>query len=159
MQIAIERAQPADAPILTEMAGQLLHEIMAAIGDAAFGFDPRATETRAREWVTDGKTLAWLARRGAAGEVLGFAALYEGYALYAEGAFGTISELFVRPAYRSQGVGAALVEAVKRCAISRRWTRLEVTTPPLPQFDRACAFYERHGFGISGGRKMKVTVR
>ena len=40
---------------------------------------------------------------------------------------------------------------------SRGWTRLEVTTPPLPQFDRTLAFYEREGFAISGGCKLKIS--
>ena len=158
MLIAIEQARPADAPIIAELAGELLYEIMAATGDRVFGVDCAATAQRARAWLADGTSLMWLARHGASGDCLGFVALYEGYALYAEGAFGTISELFVRPAYRSQGVGAALLKEVTGCAISRKWTRVEVTTPPLPQFERALAFYERHGFAISGGRKMKVTV-
>jgi hypothetical protein len=28
----------------------------------------------------------------------------------------------------------------------------------LPQFDRTLAFYEREGFAISGGRKLKVSL-
>jgi hypothetical protein len=35
---------------------------------------------------------------------------------------------------------------------------LEVTTPPLPQFDIALAFYERESFEITGGRKLKVLL-
>ncbi|MDE3036761.1 MAG: GNAT family N-acetyltransferase, partial [Nitrospirota bacterium] len=99
-----------------------------------------------------------LARAAAGGAVLGFLALYESYALYAEGAFGTIPELFVRPASRSCGVGRALLAEAKRIGQSRGWTRLEVTTPPLPQFDRTLAFYRQQGFCISGGRKLKVDL-
>jgi hypothetical protein len=80
MAIRIDPAKLADAAVIATMVGELLHEIMAAIGEPAFGFDPN-------------------------------------------------------------------------------WTRLEVTTPPLPQFDRALAFYQRGGFGISGVRKMKVDLR
>jgi len=86
-----------------------------------------------------------------------FIALYESYALYAEGAFATIPELYVRPAYRANGLGLRLVQA-KSFGASRGWTRLEVTTPPLPQFDRTLAFYEREGFAISGGRKLKIAL-
>ena len=35
---------------------------------------------------------------------------------------------------------------------------LEVTTPPLPQFDKTLAFYEREAFAITGGRKLKVVL-
>ena len=90
--------------------------------------------------------------------LVGFIALYENYALYAEGAFGTIPELFVRPGYRSQNVGQRLMEQAKTFGNSRGWKRLEVTTPPLPQFDKTIAFYEREGFAITGGRKLKVAL-
>ena len=91
-------------------------------------------------------------------KVAGFLALSESRALYAEGTFGTIPELYVRPAFRSCNVGTALVAEATKLSRVRRWTRLEVTTPPLPQFDRTLAFYERQGFSISGGRKMKLSL-
>lgn len=157
MSIRVQQAQPADAPILAEMVGELLHEIMAAIGADVFTFDRAETEMRAKTWLTDRTYSVFLARESG-GLVAGFLALYESYALYAGGAFGTIPELYVRPAFRSQGVGSSLMGQAKQFAKARRWTRLEVTTPPLPQFERTLAFYERHKFGISGGRKMKVDL-
>ena len=157
MRIHIERAQPDDARVIAELEGELLHEIMAGAG-VAFGFDPVATERRARAWLTEDHSLMWLAKDGESGHVVGFVAVYEAYALYAEGTFGTISELFVQPSHRSQGIGRTLVETVKRWAADCRWTRLEVTTPPLPSFGRTLSFYTRHGFSISGGHKMKATV-
>jgi hypothetical protein len=33
-----------------------------------------------------------------------------------------------------------------------------VTTPPLPPFEKTLAFYEREGFAIAGGRKLKVAL-
>lgn len=131
---------------------------MAAIKEPVFGFDPKATETRAREWIREGKSMAWLAHDPDRRAISGFVALYPSYALYAEGAFGTISELYVRPAYRSQTIGAALLDAVIQAARARGWTRLEVTTPPLPLFERTYRFYKRQGFTISGGRKMKLPL-
>ncbi|HLZ35933.1 MAG TPA: GNAT family N-acetyltransferase [Nitrospira sp.] len=156
MATRIMQAQPAEAWIVAEMVGELLHEIMDAINSRVFRFDPAETEARARAWLTDRTYTVLLAHEGDA--AAGFVALYQGYALYAEGTFGTISELYVRPVYRSQGVGARLLVEAKRYARSRKWTRLEVTTPPLPEFDRTLAFYERNGFSISGGRKMKVDL-
>jgi hypothetical protein len=41
---------------------------------------------------------------------------------------------------------------------AKGWRRLEVTTPPLPQFDRTLALYQRDGFSISGGRKLKLEL-
>ncbi|MFM8552928.1 MAG: N-acetyltransferase family protein [Nitrospiraceae bacterium] len=156
MPIQIQRAQPADARIITEMIGELLDEIVAVIGSKVFVFDPAETEARARTWLADRTYRVFLARAG--DSAAGFVALYQSYALYAEGAFGTVPELYVRPAYRSQGVGTRLIAEAKAYARSERWTRLEVTTPPLPQFDRTLRFYERQGFGLSGGRKMKTDL-
>jgi hypothetical protein len=51
-----------------------------------------------------------------------------------------------------------LAQTVKDFGNDRGWKRLEVTTPPLPQFDATLAFYEREGFEISGGRKLKAVI-
>ena len=158
MDLRIDHAQPDDAPIIAQMVGELLREIMAMVGTKAFGFHQEETEARARSWMTNGKYSVLLARDGVQPEPLGFLALYESYALYAEGSFGAIPELFVRPAHRSSGVGTALLTETKRIGRLKGWTRLEVTTPPLPQFDRTLAFYQQQGFSISGGRKLKVDL-
>jgi GNAT superfamily N-acetyltransferase len=142
--------------MVTELVGELLQEIMVAMGTKAFRFLPSETEVRLRTWLTEGSYRVLLARDGVA--VVGFLALTENRALYAEGAFGTIPELYVKPAFRSSRVGATLLAEAKQVARSKGWARLEVTTPPLPQFDRTLTFYERQGFSISGGRKMKLEL-
>ena len=157
MQIRIVRAEPAHAAVIAEMVGELLQEITTAIGAKVFSFDSGDTETRARTWLSNGTNTVFVAYTDR-NHVMGFLAVYESYALYAEGAFGTITELYVRPTFRSQGVGARLLAEARQFATSRRWTRLEVTTPPLPQFEKTLAFYERHNFSISGGRKLKTDV-
>jgi GNAT superfamily N-acetyltransferase len=134
MQLRIDHAQPDDAPIIAQMVRGLFREIMAMVGTSVFGFYQEETEAWARSWMADGKYSVLLARDADQGEPLGF------LALYAEGSFGTIPELFVRPAYRSNGVGAALLSEAKRMGQAKGWCRLEVTTPPLPQFDRTLAF-------------------
>ncbi len=156
MSIRITPAEPSDAPLVAGLVGELLQEIMAAIGTKVFAFSLAETETRARAWLTDGSYNVLIAREG--DSPTGFLALVECRALYAEGLFGIIPELYVRPGWRSRGAGRQLVAEAKQVARSKGWTRLEVTTPPLPQFDRTLAFYEQQGFGISGGRKMKVEL-
>jgi GNAT superfamily N-acetyltransferase len=158
MQFQISRAQPVDAAIIAQMVGELLGEIETAIGSKVFSFDAAGTEARARTWLTLGSYTVFIAYAGRGNEVSGFLAVYESFGLYAEGAFGTIPELYVRPAFRSQGIGAGLLAEAREFARSRQWTRLEVTTPPLPQFARTLAFYERHHFSVSGGRKLKMNV-
>jgi GNAT superfamily N-acetyltransferase len=156
MSIQITQAQPDDGAVVATLVGELLHEIMAAVGEKAFNFHYAETEARARAWLRDGCYSVLLARDG--GEPIGFLALYQSFALYTEGAYGTIPEFYVRPAHRSKGVGAALLEQARRLGQSRGWRRLEVTTPPLPEFDRTLAFYQREGFSISGGRKLKLEL-
>ena len=157
MEIAIQRATADHAHEVAIMVGELLHEIMNAIGIQAFHFDLEEMAARLTDFIGHEKYFVFIAQDKEAGPV-GFIALYESYALYAEGAFGTIPELYVRPQFRSQDTGRRLMELAKAFGRSRGWKRLEVTTPPLPQFDRTLSFYERDGFAITGGRKLKVTL-
>src|SRR5215831_3344215 len=103
MEIRIARAQPANAATIAELVKELVYEIETAIGSKVFSFDSVDTETRARTWLINGTYTAFVAYSNRGNEVLGFLAVYESYGLYAEGAFGTIPELYVRPDYRSQG--------------------------------------------------------
>jgi len=146
-----------DVPQIAGMVGELLAEIMARIGEQAFNFDQAATTARLGTFISQEKYFVFAACDGET--PVGFIALYESYALYAEGAFGTIPELYVRPGYRSKELGFQLISQAKAFGRSRGWTRLEVTTPPLPEFDKTLAFYEREGFAISGGRKLKIALQ
>ncbi len=157
MPIHLATAEPVDVPTVARLVGDLLREIMVAIGTPAFAFSLAETESRARTWLEDGSYTVLLARDGET--AVGLLTLSECRALYAEGRFGIIPELYVCPDRRSQEVGQALVAEAKRVARLKGWLRLEVTTPPLPQFERTLVFYERQGFSVSGGRKMKVDVR
>ena len=153
----IESAVVDDVQDIAVMVGELLAEIMNAIGEQVFSFDLAETTARLMDFIEREKYFVFVVRGRNTGPA-GFVALYESHSLYAEGAFGTIPELYVRPAYRGNGLGRRLLSHAKSFAASRGWTRLEVTTPPLPQFDGTLAFYERDGFAISGGRKLKVDV-
>lgn len=155
--IAIDRAHAGEAAEIATMVGELLAEIMRVIGVQAFNFDLAETTARLKDFLDREKYFVFLARDADSNPV-GFIALYESHALYAEGTFGTIPELYVRPAQRGHELGLRLVAKAKSFGATRGWTRLEVTTPPLPQFDRTLAFYEREGFAIAGGRKLKIAL-
>lgn len=156
MSMQITQAQPEDAAVVATLVGELLREIMAAINEQTFNFHQADTEARAAAWLRDGLYSVLVAHDG--GEPIGFLAVYQSYALYTEGVYGTIPEFYVRPAHRSKGVGAALLAQARRLGQLRGWRRLEVTPPPLSQFDRTLAFYQREGFSISGGRKLKLEL-
>lgn len=154
----IGRAIKDQSDAIAILAGELLQEIMDRIGIDVFHFDLEETKTRLAEFIEQEKNFVFVAQDNENGDLIGFVTVYEGFALYAEGAFGTMAELYVRPSYRSQGIGKMLIQAVKDFGDQRGWKRLEVTTPPLPQFDVTLSFYEREGFEISGGRKLKKVL-
>jgi GNAT superfamily N-acetyltransferase len=153
----VEIAGPEDAAVIAQQFGALLEEIMVATGQKAFNFEIENAKSRLGDFLKQGKYFV-LVVRAEAGTISGFVTMYESFALYAEGAFGTIAELFVRPEYRSRGIGRQLCEAAKEFGVKRGWRRLEVTTPPLPEFNRTLGFYERQGFSVTGGRKLKYVL-
>lgn len=91
-------------------------------------------------------------------KIVGFGALCESRSLYAEGVFGIVQEFYVLPEYRAKGVGKHLLERIIEHAKSKNWKRLELCTPPVPEFDRTVAFYQDNGFEITGGYKMKKAI-
>lgn len=155
--IFIQRVTASESLEIAEMVGELLNEIMSSIGTLAFHFDLAETAIRLGNFITQEKYFVFVARDQNA-NALGFIALYESYALYAEGSFGTIPELYVRPKYRSKHVGLRLLEHAKDLGLLKGWKRLEVTTPPLPEFEKTLSFYKREGFTITGGRKLKIVL-
>jgi GNAT superfamily N-acetyltransferase len=127
---------PADVPTLLTLIGELAdferlaHELAVtttSLEEALFG--PR----RVAEAV--------LARAG--GEVAGFAVFYRSFSTFAgrEGLF--LEDLYVRPAFRGQGIGRALLGHVAGVAAQRRCSRLEWAV--LNWNRRAVGFYEALG--------------
>jgi GNAT superfamily N-acetyltransferase len=54
------------------------------------------------------------------------------------------------PSHRSVGVGRLLLDAVKAYGRERGWSRIDVTAPESPRWDRTRRFYEREGFTFTG---------
>jgi GNAT superfamily N-acetyltransferase len=55
-------------------------------------------------------------------------------------------------------VGEQLLHTAEGYGRERGWKRLEVTTPPLPEFERTIRFYEEQGFTVTGGKKLKISL-
>jgi len=144
---------------LSLMVGELLNEIMITINHKAFNYNQANTTKRIKEFIALDKYWVFMAKDMKSGENIGFVSLYESFALYAEGAYGTMPELYVRPKWRSNHIGNKLLNKVGEFAKSKNWHRIEVTTPPLPEFDRTLEFYQRNGFEITGGRKLKIDIK
>ncbi len=156
MNIQIIKAIKKDSFDLSIMTGELLYEIMDKIDIRAFNFNQEETQKRAEDLISKNLYFVFIAKDK--NNSIGFISMYESYALYAEGSYGTIPELYVKEEYRSLKIGKLLLKKAKEFAISKNWKRLEVTTPPLPQFNKTLSFYEDNNFEISGGRKLKIDI-
>jgi len=155
MAVAIRRATPADAAEIARMAKALTDEIIEMIGEGHFDIDLQASTDLAREWIDAGRYVSYIALDEVSGATIGVATLCESRSLYAQGIFGIIQEFYVSPQWRSREVGAHLVEACVAHGRANGWTRLELATPPLPEFARTVSFYKDNGFEPTGGRKMR----
>jgi GNAT superfamily N-acetyltransferase len=91
------------------------------------------------------------------GAAVGVATLSTSFALYAQGDYGIINEMWVAPEHRSAGVGAALIDAVMDYGRARGWARIDVTAPESERWDRTRKFYEDCGFAFTGP-KLKILL-
>lgn len=155
MAVTIRQGTPADASEIARMAKALTDEIIELIGQEHFDVDESASAALARQWLGNGAYAVYLALDEAGGRPIGIATLCESRSIYAQGLFGIIQEFYVAPPWRSQEVGARLVDACVRHGRQAGWKRLELATPPLPEFARTVSFYKDNGFEPTGGRKMK----
>jgi GNAT superfamily N-acetyltransferase len=159
MDYAVVKADPQEAHTVATLLLELLEEIMTHTGGRHFNVDRSAAVERCGQFLEKGIYTAFIAKESvASATAIGVITLTETHALYAEGAFGIIPELYVKPPWRSRGVGATLLDAATQFGRQQRWKRLEVTTPPIPEFDRTFQFYCGNGFSIAGGRKMKILL-
>ncbi len=91
------------------------------------------------------------------GTPVGVATVTEAFAIYANGRYGIINEMYVASAYRSSGVGGLLIDAVKSLGGEKGWRRIDVTAPESSRWHRTRQFYERHGFAFAGP-KLKCIL-
>lgn len=90
-------------------------------------------------------------------EPLGLVTLVEGFAIYANGTYGVIAEMYVVPHARSSGVGRSLIECAVEVGRECGWSRIDVTAPESPAWGRTVRFYESCGFKFAGP-KLKKTL-
>ena len=154
--IIIRPGGPDDALTIAELVTALTHEICERSGSPPFDLDVSATSETCRRLIEEGAYLTLMAF--ADRSPIAVATISEGNALYVGGALATVQEFYVVPEWRSRGVGASLIEHVRDLGRERKWKAIELCTPPLPAFDRTVTFYEECGFGVSGGRKMRLWL-
>ncbi|KXU96455.1 hypothetical protein CR51_22945 [Caballeronia megalochromosomata] len=88
----------------------------------------------------------------AEGKAIGVLLMTEGTAIYAGGAFGVLTELYVSPTSRSKGVASFLVRKAVEFARQRGWKRMDVGAPHQPKWSRSLKFYLSEGFVEVGPR-------
>ena len=118
MPLVIRRAGPNDTEVVFSLIKELAdyeklsHEVEATdaeIAEALFGVNPRLFCDLA-EWN---------------GEVAGFAAWFVNFSTFA-GRHGIyLEDLYVRPAFRRNGIGQALLGYLAQQCIARGWARLQ----------------------------------
>jgi GNAT superfamily N-acetyltransferase len=146
----VRPALAADVPAAAAAVGRLLDELG--------GSRPAAAELEAEAAALAGDASpGCLLVAGAGGPLLGVLAATRLRAMHVPGPYAVIQDLWVDPAWRSRGLGAALVEAAAEWARARGISRLEVG---LPGEDFAAiaateAFYRRNGFEPLGPRMRR----
>ena len=90
-------------------------------------------------------------------EVVGMINLNECAAIYAGGKFGEITELYIKPKFRSKNIGVKLISKAKDFAREKAWKVLEVGAPDVPRCQRTVNFYLNNGFSEIGPR-LEIDV-
>jgi GNAT superfamily N-acetyltransferase len=88
--------------------------------------------------------------------IVGFISCIESIAIYANGDFGIVNELYIIPSFRSKKIGKKLINSVQEIAKNRNWSRLELDTPEVEKSEKTINFYKKEGFVIVGYRMKKV---
>ncbi|XOV80260.1 MAG: GNAT family N-acetyltransferase [Aestuariibacter sp.] len=139
-----------------ELVMKLTNEISERTGQQQFDINTTMICNNLREFMSESQYTVV----GAcfSGTLIGFGTICESCSLYAGGRFGVIQEFYVLPEYRCKGVGRHLIARIIEYGQSKMWRRLELCTPPVPEFDSTLSFYEGTGFEITGGHKMKYML-
>ena len=141
---------------IANLAVCLTNEIIERTGTKHFDVDVPLAIELCKNYVSNG--LYNVIAAFDVGNIVGFGAICESHSLYAEGTFGIIQEFYVIPEYHSKDVGKGLIQEIIKFAKTNEWKRLELCTPPIPEFDRTVEFYKSNGFEITGGYKMKHAI-
>lgn len=150
LTISTRRAEVADAVTVARFVHALLDELSG--GKAA---DIETVTQNAETVLADAGVIAVIATVNE--EPVGVIVLNECTAIYAGGKFGEISELYVRPDLRSQGIAPRLIAVALAEGRARGWKRLEVGAPGQPQWKRTFEFYLRNGFEEVGPRLRRMV--
>jgi len=154
MQIRIDRLSIQEASTVFDWVLRLLHEL----GDEGDDLGTLNEQKVLKEWKQVGDRYQVFAAKNSDGKIVGVMTLMETFAIYANGNYGVIDEMYTDPEFRSAGVGAALIDAAKEYGRTRGWERIDVTAPESEGWERTRQFYEKNGFAFTGP-KLKFVLK
>ena len=131
--------------------------LLLELGEEGDELGALAREKVLAAWREAGDRFQALAAKDENGTILGILTLTETFAIYANGNYGVIDEMYVAPEHRSAGVGAFLIDAAKEVGKQKGWTRIDVTAPESQRWDRTRRFYEKQVF-VFTGPKLKLLL-
>ena len=154
MGLVIHEATKKDASTI----GKLVYSLMVEVKHESPNMNEVFYTSKAEELLESSLPNHVFIARDTAGNPVGFITIGMSSAIYAEGTFGVINELYVLPQLRSAGIGKLLLDAAKRLAVAKGWTRLEVTAAHEQINPLAIRFYQRENF-VETGPRLKFELR
>lgn len=153
MSIRTEVLSISDSDIVFDWVLRLLQEL----GEEGDELGELARERVLEKWKNRQDKYYAIVAKDEANNILGILTLSVAFAIYANGEYGVIDEMYVDPPYRSAGVGARLVNAARSIGKQQGWTRIDVTAPESERWERTRRFYEKQGFSFTGP-KLKLLL-
>ena len=152
-EINIRFARHQDHEVVGVLTWELLNELFPKYADQ---FDQSKFITTAQTLLSEGKRF-WSLVAEINHEIVAALNINECAAIYTSGSFGEITEFYIKPSFRSKGIGAKLVEAAKKFCAEKGWSVLEVGAPPSDPWQRTIDFYHENGFSTIGPR-LETTI-
>ncbi|OAJ59365.1 hypothetical protein A6V36_27330 [Paraburkholderia ginsengiterrae] len=148
--VTVRRVTTDDAPIVANLVKALFNELR----DGAMVPQYRS-ESISDVLAETERSFGLLALDGS--RAIGVLMLTEAVAIFAGGIFGQITELYVMPDFRSQGVAAMLVKSAAELGRARGWKRMDVGAPHQPRWSRSLNFYRSEGF-VEVGPRLRLDL-
>ncbi len=147
----------AESPEQMRAAFRLVNALLAELGEEGDESGEVTLESQAANLAEIGDRHIILLAYAEDIQPAGVLTLSECYAIYANGQYGVINEMYVVPDSRSDGIGAKLVASAVEYGRARGWRRIDVTAPESSRWERTRRFYEKLGF-VFTGPKLKLLL-
>jgi len=149
--ITIKRGSIHDVELVVDLISELLTELDGT------NFTNTVSTKEIWKWITNEDYIVFMAYPAENHQPVAIITLTEARSIYAQGAFGIIEELYVKPDFRSQHIGTQMLHHVISFSKTKKWTRLEVGAPDKQHWMDTFHFYKNNGF-IEVGPRLKYPL-